>query len=72
MSAIPRQLANKTSECGFIFVESEDGNHCIQPPVDRPDWYIAYQKGAWVLIIKETPQIRFSYDEVLKFLNRFS
>jgi hypothetical protein len=72
MTATPSQLVSKASECGFIFVPSEDGNHCIQPTADQPDWCITYQKGAWVLMVKETPQVRFSYEEVLKFLNRFS
>jgi hypothetical protein len=72
MIATPSQLVSKASECGFIFVPSEDGNHCIQPTADQPDWCITCQKGAWELMIKETPQIRFSHDEVLRFLNRFS
>lgn len=72
MVAIPSQLVSKTSEYGFIFVTSEDGNHRIQPTADQPDWCITYQRGAWVLMTKGTPQIRFSYDEVLKFLDRFS
>jgi hypothetical protein len=69
--SIPKQLFEKASDGGLRCFSSSQGNHYIKPASDAVDWYLTYQKGVWVLMVKETPQIRFHYEEVMKFLDRF-
>jgi len=72
MANIPKKLFNKATECGLICGSSAQGDHRIEPPGDQADWCLSYCKGRWVLTSRGVPQMHFQYDEVMKFLDRFS
>jgi hypothetical protein len=70
MDSIPHQLFAKASEQGLVCLLSEQGDHCIKPSFDSCKWYLTYQKGAWILIVKDVPQMRLSYEEAMTFIDR--
>ncbi len=75
MVALPQQLFSKASACGLVCIASEKGEHRIEPKsikTQASPWTLTCQKGAWVLIVDGVPQIRFQYDEALRFLDRLS
>jgi hypothetical protein len=72
MTSVPTKLFEKAIACKLACLPSEQGNHCIQPQGPAARWYLVYRNGHWVLIVNGVPQIQFSYDEALKFLDRFS
>jgi hypothetical protein len=69
--AVPEQLFARAKTCGLLCIPCEKGNHRIQPVAENPDWELILQRGVWMLVVRETPQIRFSYEEAMAFLNRF-
>lgn len=71
MVNVPQKLFAKATSCGLRCTASEKGRHRIEPYDEPSPWCLAYEKGNWVLIVGELPQIRFRYDEVVKFLERF-
>ncbi len=73
MVALPQQLFSKASACGLTCIASEKGEHRIEPKSQKAQaspWSLTCQKGAWVLIVNGVPQIRFQYEEALRFLDR--
>lgn len=70
MDSIPHQLFTKASEQGLVCLLSEQGDHCIKPSFDSCQWYLTYQKGAWILIVKDVPQMRLSYEKAMTFIDR--
>lgn len=73
MVALPQQLFSKASACGLTCIASEKGEHRIEPKSikNQPSpWALICQRGAWVLIVDGVPQIRFQYNEALRFLDR--
>ena len=70
MDSIPHQLFAKASEQGLVCLPSEQGDPCIKPVFDSCKWYLIYQKGSWILMVKGVPQIRFSYEDVMTFIDR--
>lgn len=68
MLRIPEQLLQRALALGFECC-SDRQRHVIRPR--QSSWYLCYGKGRWVLFVSDTPQIHFSYDEVMKFLDRF-
>ena len=70
MAIVPERLFAKANERGLVCIPSERGEHRIHPNTRTPDWQLMYQKGAWVLVIHGLPQIRFRYEEALKFLDQ--
>ncbi|MGF1567991.1 MAG: hypothetical protein ACFCVD_07955 [Nodosilinea sp.] len=70
MLEIPEKLFQRASALGFE-CSSDQRQHLIRPVNQAAPWYLTYIKGHWVLVINDTPQMRFGYDEVFKFLDRF-
>ena len=72
MTNIPQKLFDKAVTCGLVCYSSEQGEHRIQPEDGNARWCLTYAKGRWVLISNGIPQMHFQYEEVMKFLDRFS
>jgi hypothetical protein len=72
MVAIPKLICDKAIAYGLRCMPDEQGEHRILPADDSAPWYLIYKKSHWVLIVNDIPQINFSYDETLKFLDRFA
>ena len=72
MIEVPTQLFNKAAQCGFICIPSATGAHRIQSTYADADWCLVCHQEVWVLTVKGFPQIRFRYEEVLRFLERFA
>jgi len=73
MVALPQQLFSKASACGLACIASEKGEYRIEPKsvkAQASPWTLTCQRGAWVLIVDGIPQIRFQYEEALRFLDR--
>jgi hypothetical protein len=70
MLSIPEKLFQRASALGLECC-SDRQHHIIRPQLPADTWYLTYQKGHWVLIVNGTPQIHFSYSEVMTFLDRF-
>ena len=73
MVALPQQLFSKASAYGLTCIASEKGEHRIEPKLIKPQaspWALTCQRGTWVLIVAGVPQIRFQYQEALRFLDR--
>lgn len=75
MVALPQQLFTKASACGLTCIASEKGEHRIEPKSIKNQpapWTLICQRGGWVLIVAGIPQIRFQYEEALRFLDRLN
>ena len=75
MVALPQQLFSKASACGLTCIASEKGEHRIEPKsikTQASPWTLICQRAAWVLIVDGVPQIRFQYQEALRFLDRLN
>lgn len=70
MVAVPKHLFARAKTCGLLCIPCEKGNHRIQPVAENPDWELILQRGVWMLVVRETPQIRFRYEEAMAFLDR--
>lgn len=68
MQSIPEKLCEQVSSLGFNCYTHE--NHHFIGPKHKREWYLIYQRGYWVLVIKDVPQMNLNAEEVLKFLNR--
>ncbi len=80
MQGIPQKLLEQATRLGFECI-TEGQQHLIRPTtakdvspgrIGSAGWYLVYRKGHWVLVVNNTPQMHFSYDEVLTFLDRFT
>lgn len=71
MLRIPEQLMERATALGLDCC-SDPPHHIIRPRQGHPAWYLSYLKGYWVLFVNDTPQIHFSYSEVMAFLNRLN
>jgi hypothetical protein len=70
MVAIPQQLFQKATACGFVCTPSDIGEHRITPQEPHAGWQLMCQKECWLLIVHGSPQIRFRYPEVVSFIER--
>lgn len=72
MMDTPQKLFDKATEYGLLCCSSDQGEHRIRPKDDQARWCLTYAKGRWVLSSNGVPQMHFRYEEVMKFLERFS
>ncbi|PSR16955.1 hypothetical protein C8255_15130 [filamentous cyanobacterium CCP3] len=69
MLGIPQKLFDRASSLGFECT-TDDQQHLIRSV--EAGWHLVYDKGHWVLVVNGIPQMRFGYDDVMAFLDRFA
>jgi hypothetical protein len=65
----PQKLFDRAAALGFECI-TDQRQHLIRPA--SAGWHLVYRKGHWVLVVNDTPQMHFGYDEVMAFLDRFA
>lgn len=72
MNRVPQKLFQKASAYGLVCTASDTGNHRIVPIENGQRWELVCHQEYWLLTIDGFPQIRFRYEEVNQFIERFS
>ncbi len=69
MLRIPQKLFDRALALGFECT-TDNQQHLIRPT--KASWHLVYGQGHWVLVVNNIPQMRFGYDDVMAFLDRFA
>jgi hypothetical protein len=65
-----QKVLNQAMICGFTFKQDSNGNWHIDPKTDNERWKLKLVDNRWLLFSGDIPQINFSIDEAIAFLER--